>query len=85
MRTIIVAFGLLALTSTATAKPGEMEGAARDVINAEPFTDAELEEAAMNAAPNSEDAHAADEEAMLDSGPDAIRFSAPDDDEPVKK
>ena len=65
-------------------KPGD-EQAAQEVINEKPFTDAELEEAAMNADPNSEDAHAADEEAMLDSGPDAIRFSAPDDDDPVKK
>lgn len=63
----------------------EDEAAAKEVINEKPFTDAELEEAAMNADPDSEDAHTADEEGMLDSGPDAIRFSAPDDDEPVKK
>lgn len=63
----------------------EDEAAAREVIGEKPFTDAELEEAAMNADPDSEDAHTADEEGMLDSGPDAIRFSAPDDDEPVKK
>ncbi len=65
-------------------KPEDVD-AARGVINEQPFSDAELTEAAMNADPDSEDAHAADEEAMLDSGPDAIRFSAPDDDEPVKK
>ena len=63
----------------------EDEDAAREVINEKPFTDEELEEAAMSADPDSEDAHTADEEGMLDSGPDAIRFSAPDDDEPVKK
>lgn len=65
-------------------KPEDVD-AARGVINEQPFSDAELTEAAMNADPDSDDAHAADEEAMLDSGPDAIRFSAPDDDEPVKK
>lgn len=63
----------------------EDEAAAREVIDEKPFTDAELEEAAMNADPDSADAHTADEEGMLDSGPDAIRFSAPDDDDPVKR
>lgn len=65
-------------------KPGDV-GAARDVIGQQPFTDEELTEAALNADPESEDAHTADEEGMLDSGPDAIRFSAPDDDDPVKR
>ncbi|MEM1042307.1 MAG: hypothetical protein AAGI91_06710 [Bacteroidota bacterium] len=60
-------------------------GAAQEVINAQPFTDAELTEAALSADPDAEDAYTADEEGMLDSGPDALRFSAPDDDEPVKK
>ena len=59
-------------------------GAAQEVINEQPFTDEELTEAALDADPDSEDAHTADE-GMLDSGPDAIRFSAPDDDDPVKK
>ena len=49
------------------------------------FTDAELEQAALDADPDSEDAHTADEEGMLDSGPDSLRFSAPEDDDPVKK
>ena len=65
-------------------RPGDV-GAAKEVINEKPFTDAELEQAALDADPDSEDAHTADEEGMLDSGPDAIRFSAPDDDDPVKK
>ena len=65
-------------------KPEDV-GAAQEVINEKPFTDEELTEAAMNADPDSEDAHTADEEGMLDSGPDAIRFSAPDDDDPVKR
>lgn len=65
-------------------KPDDRD-AAREVIEQQPFTDEELAEAAMNADPDSEDAHTADEEGMLDSGPDAIRFSAPDDDEPVKR
>ena len=63
----------------------EDEAAAHEVINQQPFSDEELTEAALNADPDSEDAYTADEEGMLDSGPDAIRFSAPDDDEPVKK
>lgn len=65
-------------------KPEDRD-AAREVIEQQPFTEEELAEAAMNADPDSEDAHTADEEGMLDSGPDAIRFSAPDDDEPVKR
>jgi hypothetical protein len=65
-------------------RPEDLE-AARAVIAERPFSDEELTEAAMNADPDSEDAYTADEEGMLDSGPDAIRFSAPDDDEPVKK
>jgi hypothetical protein len=60
-------------------------GAAKEVINQKPFTDAELEQAALDADPDSEDAHTADEEGMLDSGPDSLRFSAPEDDDPVKK
>lgn len=53
---------------------------ARHVIADVSFTDEELEEAAMSAkaAP---DAHDADREAMLDSGIESIRFTAPDDDE----
>lgn len=63
----------------------EDEAAAREVIDAQPFSDEELTEAALNADPDSEDAYTADEEGMLDSGPDSLRFTAPDDDEPVKK
>ena len=59
--------------------------AARAVLDEESFTDRELTEAALNADPDSEDAHTADEEGMLDSGPDTLRFSAPDDDDPVKR
>jgi len=63
----------------------EDEDAAREIIDAQPFSDEELTEAALNADPDSEDAYTADEEGMLDSGPDSLRFTAPDDDEPVKK
>lgn len=55
---------------------------AREVLAERPFTQAELEEAALAADPETPDAHDADREAMLDSGLDTLRFSAPDDDEP---
>ena len=65
--------------------PPEHAEAARDVVNELPVSDEELTEAALSADPDPGDAHAADEEAMLDSGMDSLRFSPPDDDEPVKK
>jgi hypothetical protein len=65
--------------------PPEHAVAAREVVDELPVSDEELTEAALAADPDPGDAHAADEEAMLDSGADSIRFSAPDDDEPVKK
>ncbi len=51
------------------------EAAAREVLAEAPFTDQELEEAAMNADPRAPDAHDAEREALLDSGPDTLRFS----------
>jgi hypothetical protein len=65
--------------------PPEHAKAAREVVDEQPISDEELTNAALSADPDPGDAHAADEEAMLDSGMDSLRFSAPDDDEPVKK
>ena len=42
---------------------------AREILESEPFSDEELNEAAMRADPNAEPAHGDREEAMLDSSP----------------
>lgn len=59
--------------------PQEHAEQAREVLTSTPFTDEELEEAALKANPNAPDAHSPDEESMLDTGNDRIRFSAPDE------
>lgn len=51
------------------------------LLRSKPFTDAELNEAAMNADPQAPSAHDQRREAMLDSGSESIGFSAPDEDE----
>ena len=60
--------------------PQEYAQKARDVLASEPFTDAELEQAALNADPNAPPAHTPEEEAMLDSGNDRLRTRPPDAD-----
>lgn len=60
--------------------PDEAENALR-LLASEPFTDAELEDAAMSADPNAPPAHDPQREAMLDSGGEGISFSEPEDDE----
>jgi hypothetical protein len=60
--------------------PGRAEEAV-SLIRGEILTDEELEEAALNADPNAEDAHSPREEAQLDSGNEGIGFSAQDEDE----
>lgn len=60
--------------------PPEFVEQAREVLTSEPFTDEELAEAAMKADPNAPPAHDPDEEAMLDTGNDRIRFSKKKDD-----
>ena len=59
--------------------PPDQVEAALAVLESEPLTDAELEAAAMAAAP-APDAHGEEEESMLDSGIESIRLSAPKDD-----
>jgi hypothetical protein len=52
---------------------------AREILADVSLTDEELESAAMNADPLAPDAHNAPNEAMLDSGLDALRLSPPDE------
>ncbi len=58
--------------------PGRAEEAV-SLIRAEILSDEELEEAALNADPDAEDAHSPREEAQLDSGNEEIEFSEQDD------
>ncbi len=58
--------------------PLDQEGQAREILGAPPFTDAELEAAALAADPEAPDAHDRQRQSMLDTGADAIRLSAPD-------
>lgn len=61
--------------------PPEYEAAAREIIDAAPISDADLEEAAMSADLYSPDAHDPRTEAALDSGMEDISFDVPDEDE----
>ena len=60
--------------------PPEHVEAAREVVDAAPLTDAELEEAALSADINAPDAHDMKTEAALDSGIEEISLDVPDDD-----
>jgi hypothetical protein len=60
--------------------PASAEAALR-VLESEPFTDSELDEAAMSADPNAPAAHDPRREAMLDSGGEGISFAGPDEDD----
>lgn len=61
-------------------KPEDVERA-REVIRQRPFSEEELTEAALNADPAAADAHTPEDEAMLDSGMETLRFSAPDEED----
>ena len=61
--------------------PPEHEAAAREVVDAAPLTDAELEEAAMAADLYAPDAYDPRTEAALDSGIEDISFDVPEEDE----
>ena len=54
---------------------------AQELLASQPFTDAELDEAAMAADPGAPAAHDASEEAILDSGIEEIHLSAPEEEE----
>lgn len=60
--------------------PGRADEAV-SLIRGEILSDEELEEAALSADPNAEDAHSRREEAQLDSGNEEIDFSGRDDEE----
>ena len=59
--------------------PPQHADEARRYLREETFTDAELNEAAMNADPAPADAHDSEMEAMLDSAVDEINLSLPDE------
>jgi hypothetical protein len=52
--------------------PPETVEEARELLESEPFSDEELDEAAMNADPDAEAAHTDREEAVLDSSPNIV-------------
>jgi hypothetical protein len=60
--------------------PGQVDDAVA-VLRSKPFSDEELNEAAMSADPNAPPAHDERREAMLDSGSESIGFSSPDEEE----
>jgi hypothetical protein len=62
--------------------PPEHEAVARQVVEAAPLTDAELEEAAMAADLYAPDAYDPRTEAALDSGIEDISFEVPEGEEP---
>jgi hypothetical protein len=57
--------------------PPDQVERARAVLATEPFTDEELDNAAMSANPDSPSAHDARHEAALDSGMESINLSVP--------
>ncbi len=59
----------------------EDEAAARELLEREPLTDEELEQAALSADVQAPDAHDPVSEARLDSGIDEISLDVPDEDE----
>ena len=61
--------------------PPDQIDEARAVLESKPFSDAELNEAAMNADPDAPPAHDIRREAMLDSGSESISFSVPEDED----
>ena len=64
--------------------PPQYVDAAAELIDSVPPTDAELNEAAMGSDPSSPPAHDETEEAMLDSGMEEIRLTAPEEDEDLE-
>lgn len=61
--------------------PPDQVAAANALLESEPFTDAELNEAALKADPNAPAAHDSRREAMLDSGSESISFSVPEEED----
>jgi hypothetical protein len=61
--------------------PADQVESARTVLESQPFTDAELSDAALSADPNAPPAHDRLRESLLDSGHEDARFLGPDEDE----
>jgi hypothetical protein len=61
--------------------PPDHVEAANAILQSEPFTDEELDDAALKADPDAPPAHDARREAMLDSGSESISFSVPDEED----
>ena len=61
--------------------PPDQVDDAMAVLHSKPFSDEELNEAAMSADPMAPPAHDQRREAMLDSGSESIGFSAPDEED----
>ena len=71
------------LSNTSVLVPPDQEERALEIIESAPFTDEELSRAAMSANPDAPPAHNPTNEAMLDSGPEEITLSAPDDEDSI--
>jgi hypothetical protein len=69
------------LASVSVMVPPDRLDEALAILDSLPFTDRELDEAALSADPISPPAHDASRETMLDSGIEEIRLSPPDDED----
>ena len=67
------------LARTAVYVPPDRAIEAQTLLEGVPFTDKELDDAAMQADPVSPDAHTPEDEALLDSGIERISLSVPDE------
>ncbi len=59
--------------------PPDQVDEAREILDARPISDDELERAALAADPNAPSAHDDEEQAMLDTGIDRIKLSGPEE------
>ena len=69
------------LAAVCVMVPPERLQEARSLLASAPFSDEELNEAALSALQNAEDARPKEEEVMLDSGIEKIRLSEPEDED----
>ncbi|MFW5973285.1 MAG: hypothetical protein ACOCTG_04770, partial [Bacteroidota bacterium] len=61
--------------------PPERAEEAASILESEPFTDEELDQAALSANPDVPSAHDAKRETMLDSGGEELHLSPPEEEE----
>lgn len=69
------------LSDVSVLVPQDQVDDAMALLRSKPFSDEELNEAALKADPRAPSAHDQRREAMLDSGSESIGFSAPEEDE----